>query len=179
MATQKWISDPTHSELQFKVKHLMISKVTGSFNDFTVQAETDSEDFLGATVSAKVQMDSIVTGQKDRDNHLKSADFFDVEANPTMEFSSSRLEKKDDDEYVLQGDLTIKGITKPVQLKMEFGGTAVDPWGNTKAAFSISGKISRKDWGLTYNAPLEAGGVMISDDVNILGEIQLTKSAEA
>lgn len=178
MATQKWISDPTHSELQFKVKHLMISKVTGSFNDFTVQAETDSEDFHNAAVSAKVQMNSIVTGQKDRDNHLKSADFFDVEANPTMEFSSSRLEKKDDDEYVLHGDLTIKGITKPVQLKLEFGGTAVDPWGNTKAAFSIDGKISRKDWGLTYNAPLEAGGVMISDEVKILGEIQLTKSAE-
>lgn len=178
MATQKWISDPTHSELQFKVKHLMISKVTGSFNDFTVQAETDSEDFHNASVKAKVQLGSVSTGQTDRDNHLKSADFFDVETNPTMDFTSSSFEKKGDDEYVLNGELTIKGITKPVQLKLEYGGTATDPWGNTKAAFSIDGKISRKEWGLTYNAPLEAGGVMIGDEVKILGEIQLTKSAE-
>ena len=178
MATQKWISDPTHSELQFKVKHLMISKVTGSFNDFTVQAETDNEDFGNANIKAKVQLDSIATGQPDRDNHLKSADFFDAATHPTMEFTSSSFEKKGEEEYVLTGDLTIKGITKPIQLKLEYGGTAIDPWGNTKAAFSVDGKISRKDWGLTYNAPLEAGGVMISDEVKILGEIQLTKSAE-
>ena len=178
MATQKWISDPTHSELQFKVKHLMISKVTGSFNDFTVQAETEGEDFHNASVKAKVQLGSVHTGQADRDNHLKSADFFDAETHPTMEFTSSNFEKKGDDAYVLNGDLTIKGVTKPVQLNLEYGGTAVDPWGNTKAAFSIDGKISRKEWGLTYNAPLEAGGVMIGDEVKILGEIQLTKSAE-
>jgi len=178
MATQKWISDPTHSELQFKVKHLMISKVTGSFTDFTVQAETDNEDFSNASIKAKVQLDSIATGQGDRDKHLKSADFFDTEAHPTMEFTSSNFEKKGDDEYVLSGELTIKGITKPVELNLEYGGSAIDPWGNTKAAFSIDGKISRKDWGLTYNAPLEAGGVMISDEVKILGEIQLIKSAE-
>lgn len=178
MATQKWISDPTHSELQFKVKHLMISKVTGSFTDFTVQAETENEDFNNASITAKVQLESISTGQPDRDHHLKAADFFDVESNPTMEFTSSNFEKKGEDEYVLNGNLTIKGTTKPVQLKLEYGGTAVDPWGNTKVAFSLDGKISRKEWGLTYNAPLEAGGVVISDDVKILGEIQMIKSAE-
>jgi len=178
MATQKWISDPTHSELQFKVKHLMISKVTGGFQDFTIQAETDGEDFSNAKVTAKVQLDSIATGQKDRDNHLKGADFFDIEANPTMDFTSTKIVKKGEDDYELDGELTIKGITKPVSIKLEYGGTAVDPWGNTKAAFSLDGKISRKEWGLTYNAPLEAGGVMISDDVKILGEIQLVKSAE-
>ncbi|GAB3352509.1 YceI family protein [Arachidicoccus ginsenosidivorans] len=178
MATQKWISDPTHSELQFKVKHLMISKITGSFTDFTVQAETQDDDFQSAQITAKVQLDSVVTGQADRDKHLKSGDFFDTEANPTMDFTSSKIVKTGDEDYELDGALTIKGVTKPVSLKLEYGGTAVDPWGNTKAAFSIDGKISRKDWGLTYNAPLEAGGVMISDEVKILGEIQLIKSAE-
>jgi len=176
MSTQKWISDPTHSELQFKVKHLMISKITGSFTDFTVQAETEDEDFQSAQISAKVQLASVATGQADRDKHLKSGDFFDVEANPTMDFASTKVVKTGDEDYQLDGQLTIKGITKPVSLKLEYGGTAVDPWGNTKAAFSIDGKISRKDWGLTYNAPLEAGGVMISDEVKILGEIQLIKS---
>jgi len=176
MSTQKWISDPTHSELQFKVKHLMISKITGSFTDFTVQAETEDEDFQSAQISAKVQLASVATGQADRDKHLKSGDFFDVEANPTMDFTSTKVVKTGDEDYQLDGQLTIKGITKPVSLKLEYGGTAVDPWGNTKAAFSIDGKISRKDWGLTYNAPLEAGGVMISDEVKILGEIQLIKS---
>lgn len=178
MATQKWISDPTHSELQFKVKHLMISKITGSFTDFTVQAQTEDEDFQSAQISAKVQLDSVATGQADRDKHLKSGDFFDIEANPTMDFTSTGIVKQGEEDYELTGNLTIKGVTNPVTLKLEYGGTAVDPWGNNKAAFSIEGKISRKDWGLTYNAPLEAGGVVISDEVRILGEIQLIKSVE-
>ena len=178
MATQKWNADVTHSELQFKVKHLMISKVTGSFTDFSIEAEAEDDDFTNANINVKVQLASVATGQNDRDTHLKSADFFDVESHPTMDFKSSSFEKKGDDQYLLKGDLTIKGITKPVEFKLEYGGSAVDPWGNTKAAFSIDGAISRKDWGLTYNAPLEAGGVMISDEVKILGEFQLVRSAE-
>ena len=154
----------------------MISKVTGSFTDFSIEAEADGEDFHGASVKAQVKIDSVVTGQKDRDNHLKNGDFFDAAAHPTMDFVSTNVEKVDDDEYKISGDLTIKGVTKPVSLKLEYGGTAVDPWGNTKAAFSIDGKINRKDWGLSYNATLEAGGVMISDEVRILGEFQLTQA---
>ena len=176
MATQKWISDQTHSELQFKVKHLMISKVTGSFTDFTIEAESENGEFHGASVKAQVKLDSIATGQKDRDEHLKNGDFFDIAQYPTMDFVSTSFEKVDDDEYKISGNLTIKGVTNPVTLKLEYGGTAVDPWGNTKAAFSIDGKINRKDWGLTYNATLEAGGVMISDEVRILGEVQLTQA---
>lgn len=178
MATQKWVSDPAHSELQFKVKHLMISKVTGGFKDFTIHAETEGEDFSKAKVNVKIQLGSVSTGQNDRDNHLKSADFFDVEQNPVMEFNATSIQAKGDEDYQMDGELSIKGISKPVSLKMEYGGTAVDPWGNSKAAFSIEGKISRKDWGLTYNAPLEAGGVLISDEVKILGEVQLVKDTD-
>lgn len=178
MATTKWVSDPTHSELQFKVKHLMISKVTGNFTDFTVTAESENEDFQDAAINVAVGLDGIATGQKDRDSHLKSADFFDVENHPTLNFKSKSFKKESDDDYLLEGELTIKGNTKPVTLKVEYGGSAKDPWGNYKAAFSLSGKISRKEWGLTYNASLETGGVLISDDVNILGEIQMTQVAE-
>lgn len=178
MAIQKWVSDPTHSELQFKVKHLMISKVTGSFTDFSVSAESANEDFHDAKINATIKLNSVVTGQPARDTHLKSGDFFDVDQFPEMTFQSTSFKKENDEDFLLNGDLTIKGITKPVQLKVSYGGTAKDPWGNIKAAFSLSGKISRKEWGLTYNAPLEAGGVVISDEVTILGEIQTVQEVE-
>lgn len=178
MATKKWNLDPAHSELQFKVKHLMISKVTGSFTNFSVTAVSDNDDFSGADIQASVQLDSVSTGQPDRDKHLKAADFFDTENHPEIKFKSTEFKKQSDDEYALTGDLSIKGVTKPVTIKAELGGVAIDPWGNNRAAFSLSGSLSRKEWGLTYNAPLEAGGVMISDEVKLLGEIQMTESAE-
>ncbi|WP_432714815.1 YceI family protein [Pedobacter sp.] len=176
MATTKWTLDPTHSELEFKVKHLMITTVTGAFHEFTAELETEEEDFSNAKVSFEAQIASISTNNTDRDNHLKSADFFDAEKFPTLKFESATL-TKDGDDYNLNGDLTIKGVTKPVKLKVEFGGIATDPWGNIKAGFNINGKINRTDFGLTWNAALETGGVMVSEEVRILGELQFVKQA--
>jgi polyisoprenoid-binding protein YceI len=179
MKTKKWTSDLAHSELQFKVKHLMVSNVTGSFRDFQVEAETTGEDFQNARIRLTAQIDSVSTGPADRDKHLKSADFFDAEKYPDLRFESTEFRKlNDEDEYELLGNLTIKGVTQPVKLRVEYGGSVTDPWGNFKAAFSVQGKISRKLWGLNYNAALEAGGVMISDDVRILAEVQMTQVVE-
>jgi polyisoprenoid-binding protein YceI len=169
----KWVIDPSHSELTFKVKHLMITNVKGLFQNFS--AEIDKEDFKNGTVKVSIDTSSISTNSTDRDNHLKSADFFDVENYKEMTFISNSLSKIDDDEYVLKGILTIRGISKEVSLNVEFGGTNKDPWGNEKAGFSIEGKINRKDWGLNWNAALETGGVLVSDEVKISGEIQFVK----
>ena len=176
MATTKWVLDPTHSELQFKVKHLMITTVTGSFTDFNAEIITENDDFESAKSSFSAKVDSINTGNTDRDGHLKTGDFFDAAAFPTISFESTSFSKSDDD-YKLTGNLTVKGVTKPVTLNVEFGGTAQDPWGNTKAGFTINGKINRGDFGLTYNAALETGGVMLSDEVRIAGELQFSKQA--
>lgn len=174
MATQKWTLDPTHSELQFKVKHLMITTVTGSLKSFSAELTAEGDDFVGSSISFSADINSIDTGNKDRDNHLKSGDFFDAEKFPTMDFKSSEVEK-DGDDYIIKGDLTIKGETKPVKLTAEFGGIATDPWGNTKAGFTLSAKINRSQFGLTWNAALETGGVMVSEEVRILGELQFVK----
>ncbi len=176
MATTKWVLDPAHSELQFKVKHLMITTVTGSFTDFTAELTTENDDFEHAKSSFTAEVASINTGNPDRDNHLKTGDFFDVEKFPTISFESTSFTKSGDD-YKLNGNLTLKGITKPIVLNVEFGGTAADPWGNTKAGFTFNGKVNRGDFGLTYNAALETGGVMLSDEVKLLGELQFAKQA--
>ncbi|RZK50827.1 MAG: polyisoprenoid-binding protein [Pedobacter sp.] len=175
MSTQ-WNLDPTHSELQFKVKHLMISTVTGNLKDFSATLESNDDTFEQAKISFNGNINSIDTGNQDRDNHLKSADFFDAEKYPTMTFVSNSMEK-DNDDYIIHGDLTIRDTTKPVKLKAEFGGIATDPWGNTKAGFTINGKINRTDYGLTWNAALETGGVMVSEEVKIQGELQFAKQA--
>lgn len=174
MATKNWVLDPTHSEIHFKVKHLMITTVTGSFKNFTVAAETENEDFSNAAISFSADTTSVETGSEQRDGHLKSADFFDAEKFPKMSFTSTGYAKKGD-EYSLTGDLTIKDVTKPVTLSVEFGGVAKDPWGNTKAGFTLSGKINRKDFGLTWNAATETGGLLVSEEVKIAAEIQLVE----
>lgn len=176
MATTKWALDPTHSELQFKVKHLMITTVTGSLKSFNASLETETDDFQNAQVSFEAEIGSIDTGNKDRDNHLKSGDFFDGEKYPVIKFTSTSL-VQDGGDYVLKGDLTVKDVTKPVKLNVEFGGIATDPWGNTKAGFTLAGKINRTDFGLTWNAALETGGVMVSEEVKIVGELQFVKQA--
>ncbi|EFK37111.1 MULTISPECIES: YceI family protein [Chryseobacterium] len=170
MAT-KWILDPTHSEITFKVKHMMISNVKGSFRTFTAEIDSEDEFFANAKTTATIQTDSVFTNNTDRDNHLKSAEFFNAEVHPTITFESQALNN------TVVGNLTINGITKPVTLDVDFGGINVDPWGNTKAGFSFEGKISRKDFGLNWNAALEAGGVMVSDDVKVAGELQFVKQA--
>ena len=168
MAT-KWNLDTTHSEITFKVRHMMISNVKGAFNTFTAEVEAEDDTFKKAKVSATINVDSIDTNNADRDTHLKSADFFNVEQNPTITFESDSL--ADD----VTGHLTINGVTKPVQLEVEFGGINQDPWGNTKAGFTFEGKIKRSDFGLNWNAALETGGVLVSDEVKIAGELQFVK----
>lgn len=175
MANVKWNLDPTHSELQFKVKHLMITNVTGSFTDFSVEAESEDDAFKNPNVSFSAKVASIHTANEQRDGHLKSGDFFDAEQFPEIRFVSTSVKHQDDEHFDLTGDLTIKGVTKPVTLKVEFGGVAKDPWGNVKAGFTINGKINRADFGLTWNAPIETGGVLVSEEVRIFAEIQLVK----
>jgi polyisoprenoid-binding protein YceI len=174
MATKKWVVDPSHSEIQFKVKHLMITNVTGSFGIFTVDATTEAEDFSKAVISFTADAASISTGNEQRDGHLKSADFFDAEKFPQLKFAATKYENIDNDgSYELYGDLTIKETTKSIKLSVEFGGIVKDPYGNTKAGFTINGKINRQDFGLTWSAVTEAGGVLVSDEVKINCEIQL------
>lgn len=171
MSTTKWSLDPTHSEIGFKVKHMMFTNVSGKFENFEASAETDGDDFENAKFNFSGTIDSISTGNTDRDTHLKSADFFDAEQFPKITFESTSFDKTK-----LKGNLTLHGITKPVTLETEFGGLMQDPWGNTKAGFSISGKINRKDWGLNWNAALETGGVLVSEDVKLAIELQFVKS---
>lgn len=175
-ATQaKWVLDAAHSELTFKVKHMMIANVKGEFKSFDITVE--GSDITQARIEVNIDASSIYTKNEQRDEHLKSADFFDSEAFPAIQFKSTGFEKKSEDELVLKGILTIKGISKEVNLDVEFGGTNKDPWGNEKAGFSIEGKINRKDWGLNWNAALETGGVLVSEEVKISGEIQFLKQA--
>jgi polyisoprenoid-binding protein YceI len=177
MATTKWIVDPMHSEIGFKIKHLMITNVKGFFNDFRIEAETEEEDFMTAKIFAKIATKSIHTGNDDRDHHLKSPEFFDIGTFPEINFAATRYEKVDrDGSYDISGDLTIKGVTHKVKFGVEFGGVVIDPWGATKAGFTINGKINRKDFGLNWNQALETGGVLLSDTVNIVCDIQLLKA---
>jgi len=171
----KWVLDPTHSEILFKVKHLMITNVKGEFRSFSASAESEGYDFTKGLVTVNIKADSIFTNNTDRDNHLKSVDFFDVDNFEELTFKSVSLTRKGDDEHQLKGILTIKGVAKEVVLNAEFGGINKDPWGNEKAGFSVSGKINRKDWGLNWNAALETGGVLVSDEVTVSAEVQFVK----
>ena len=168
----KWNLDTTHSEVGFKVKHLMINNVKGQFKSFNVELQSEGDDFKSSSISFSADVASIDTSNEQRDEHLKSADFFDIGKFPQITFKSTKY-----DGSVLEGNLTIKEVTKPVKLEVDFGGIAKDPWGNTKAGFTITGKINRKDWGLNWNAALETGGVLVSEEVTIIAEIQLAKQA--
>lgn len=170
MAT-KWNLDPTHSDITFKVKHMMISNVRGNFTDFNVEVDTEDDTFTNAKARVTIKTDSISTNNTDRDNHLKSADFFNVEQNPTISFEASTLNVNNR----FTGNLTINGITKPVTIDLDFNGIEVDPYGNSRAGFSFEGKVNRKDFGLTWNAALETGGLMIGEEVKLAGDLQFVK----
>ncbi len=165
-----WAVDPAHSDVAFVARHLMVTKVRGRFTDVSGTV-TVADDFAASTVSAAAAVASVDTGNADRDTHLRSADFFDAETYPEITFVSTAVTPDS-----LTGDLTIKGVTKPVTFDLDFGGVATDPWGNTKAAFEARTDVSRKDWGLTWNAALEGGGVLVSDKVTISLDIQLVKA---
>ena len=172
-----WKLDPSHSEVQFKVKHLMITTVTGYFKSFDLEVLTESDDFTTASkIEFTADINSIDTNNQQRDTHLKSSDFFDAEKHGQLRFVGKKYQA-DGDEGSLEGDLTIRGVTKPVTVIVEFGGIVVDPYGQTKAGFTVNGKISRKEFGLTWNAVTEAGQVVVSDDIRIHCEIQLVKQA--
>lgn len=170
-----WAIDSAHSKVGFKVKHLMISNVQGHFNEFEGTMETNGDDLSTAKVNFSINAASIDTSVADRDAHLRSADFFDAENFPKITFVSSELKPLDDDLYQLKGTLSIKGVEKEVTLEAEYGGVASDPWGNVKSGFTVTGKINRKDWGLTWNAALETGGVLVGDDIKLSADIELTK----
>lgn len=174
----KWAIDPAHSKVSFKVKHLMIANVMGNFREFQGEVTTVGTDFSTAEISFSINSASIDTEAADRDAHLKSPDFFDVANHPKITFKGTGLKKLGNDMYELSGNLTIKEITKPVDLSVEFGGLMTDPWGNVKAGFSLTGKINRKDWALNWNAALEAGGVLVGDEVKITCDIELAKAVK-
>lgn len=175
MAKSTWALDPTHSEVGFKVKHMMFTNVSGKFNNYDVTVSNEDDDFTTSQIEFSTDINSVDTNNVDRDKHLKSADFFDAEKFPKMTFKSTSIEKKSDSDFIVNGDLTIKDVTKPAALKAEYSGLMKDPWGNTKAGLSIETKINRKDFGLTWNAALETGGVLVGEDVRIIAEVQIVK----
>ena len=179
MAIKKWVLDPAHTQIEFKVKHMMISTVTGSFSEWNGNVETEDEDFMKANVTFNVMVASLSTGNADRDAHLKGPDFFDVAKYPTITFKATKYEAVDGDgSYELFGDLTVKEVTRNIKLDVEFGGVVKDPWGNTKAGFTINGKIFRKDFGLVWNVVTEAGGILVGEEVKIACEVQLIEHRE-
>ncbi len=174
--TRNWVVDPTHSTIGFSVKHLMMTTVRGEFEKYTIDVTTQGEDFMTAVIAFAAETASVNTRNEGRDTHLRSDDFFNAEAHPAITFKPTKFENVDSDgSYELYGDLTIRDVTKNIKLDVEFGGVMKDPWGNAKAGFTINGKINRTDFKLNWNAALETGGVLVSEDVRINCEIQLVE----
>ncbi|MFI5186838.1 MAG: YceI family protein [Chitinophagales bacterium] len=175
METTKWILDPTHSEIHFKVRHLMVSWVTGSFKQFDASVETEGEDIKTAKVEFTAEINSISTNNDQRDAHLRTGDFFDAENHPRLIFKSEKLEKIDDENYKLYGMLSMRGNSKKIVLNVEYGGMTKDPWGNTRTGFSVSGKINRKDFGVSFSMVSETGGILLGEDVSISANVEFVK----
>lgn len=175
MTKTLWKIDPMHSEVQFKVKHLVISTVTGTFNSFDANLESEGEDYDGAKASFSLDVNSIDTNVADRDAHLKSDDFFNAEKYPKLTFEGT-LKKVSESQYELAGPLTIRDISKEVKLNVEYGGSMVDGYGQTKAGFEITGKVNRKEFGLKWDMVTEAGGVVVGDEVKLNLNVQMVKS---
>ena len=172
MSTTKWVIDPTHSEIGFKVKHMMFTNVSGKFSKFDATIEAEDNDFEKAKIEFTGAIDSVSTGKADRDTHLLRDDYFDAAQFPEIKFSATSVTKINEGEYELVGDLTLHGVTKSVKLAADYGGLMKDPWGNTKMALALEGKINRKDWGLNWNSALETGGVLVSEEVRLNIELQ-------
>ena len=174
-AQTKWSFDTSHSTVRFAVDHMVISEVEGQFTSYEGTVETTKADFSDAKINFKININSIDTDDIKRDNHLKSEDFFNVEKFPNMTFQSTSIEVIKGGNYILKGDLTIQGVTKEIALKMSYGGTVKDPWGNTKAGIKVTGKINRTDFNLKYNSVMETGGLMIGEEVSITCKVELMK----
>ena len=169
-----WAIDPVHSEVGFSVRHMMVSKVRGRFTSFSGEIVT-AEDPTQSSVTAEIDLSSINTGQEQRDEHIKSADFFEVETYPTMTYRSTGI-KAEDGEYLLEGDLTLKGVTRNVPLKLEVHGFSQDPYGGYRAGFTATGEINRRDFNISFNAPMANGGVVVADKIQLQLEIEAVKA---
>ena len=178
MTRFKWTLDPSHSQIGFRVKHLMVTNITGVFCEYNGNIYTTGDDFVNAEMNLSINVGSVRTGDFTRDTHLKSPDFFDTENFREIKFKGARLKRMQGSGYILDGDLSIKGVTRRIKLDVEFNGIEKDPWGSKRAGFEITGKISRNDFGLTWNAVLESGVVMVGDEVAIKCEIQLIQQPE-
>ena len=177
MMTAKWSVDTVHSNVDFTVRHMMVSKVIGSFTDFDAKIEADVNDLTSASITFTIQVASVDTKNESRDNHLRSGDFFDADNHPTLTFQAKEITRKKGDIYEMTGDVTLRGVTNEETFTVEFEGVAKDPMsGAEKAGFSVDGKIKRSEYGLNWNAALETGGVLVSDDVNIHLDLQLAKA---
>lgn len=174
MESKIWKIDTTHSNIGFKIKHMMFTNVKGNFNSYSASVEMPESNFEKAKLTFEADASSINTNNADRDNHLKSVDFFDAEQFPTVKFESTNIAKKSDNGYAITGNLTMHGVTQPITLNAEYSGLMKDPWGNTKLALSLEGKVNRKDWGLNWNSALESGGVLVSENVNFDIETQFS-----
>jgi polyisoprenoid-binding protein YceI len=176
-AKTKWAVDATHSSVDFSIRHMMVSNVKGTFHTYSASIDADPSDLTTADIQFSVDLASIDTRNADRDNHLRTGDFFDIEKYPQLTFNATKIEKKSDDEYAVTGDLSLHGVTRAETFAATFEGSGKDPWGNEKVGFSAKGAINRSDYGLTYNAVLETGGIMVGDTVKISLEIQAAKQA--
>jgi polyisoprenoid-binding protein YceI len=179
MKTNGWNIDTAHSGINFSVRHMVVSKVRGRFAKYSGKVELDEEDLTRSRVEATIEAASIDTGTAQRDDHLRSPDFFDVEKFPELRFQSTRIDKLDDERYRLSGELTIRDVTREISLEVEYGGRATDPWGNERIGFIARGSLDRKDFGLKWNQALEAGGVLVGNRVEIELEVQAVKAAAA
>ncbi|MDD3638286.1 MAG: YceI family protein [Bacteroidales bacterium] len=173
--TTNWNIDHAHSNVTFEVAHMVVSTVTGKFQEFEGTIKADKEDFSDASISFTIQAASVNTNNEKRDNHLRDTDFFEVETYPTIDFKGKSLSQKSGNKYTLVGDLTMHGVTKEVELDVRYNGQIKDPWGNTRAGFKVSGSLNREDYGLTYNSALEAGGFLIGKEVDIQINLELIK----
>jgi len=178
LTTTKWGFDQAHSEIRFKAKHMMISTITGEFKNYDVTIETDGDkedDFTNASIHYTADVSSIDTGNEQRDGHLRTNDFFSPDQFPKISFASTGMKKKEGNKFLLTGDLTIRDVTKPISLDVEFEGKMVDPWGNTKYGFTINGKINRKEFGLSWDVVTEAGGILVGEEIKIHASVQIAK----
>jgi len=172
MTTNNWNIDTVHSGINFSVRHMVVSKVRGRFGKFSGELAIDDDDLTRSAVNVAIEAASIDTGNAQRDGHLRSADFFDVEAFPELRFRSTRIDKRGDDRYAVVGQLTIRDVTREVSLDVEFGGRARDPWGNERVGFVATASVDRKEFGLRWNQALETGGVLVGDRIDIELELQ-------
>ena len=176
--SQSWIIDEVHSKIRFLARHMVISEVEGQFNKFDFKLRNEGDDLTTSDIELIIDTQSIDTRNKDRDNHLRSADFFDAENYPKIKFESNSIKKINNENYKLTGNLTIKDITKPIELDVTYGGQIKDPWGNTRAGFNVKGTLNRFDYGLKWNNLLETGGAMVGKNINIVCDIEVIKQEE-